>query len=334
MEADPRINRRTRYRRIVFTVNNYTEAEYAALRAWTPTWLVIGREKGEQGTPHLQGAAILGKQMDLSTLKKIPGLARAHIEQMRGSPEHSLTYCSKEDVAPYVYGTMPQPGKRTDVAMAVEAIQEGQNMTELAATNGIAVVKYFKGLTVLRSYLAPVRTEPPLVYWLHGATGTGKTKCAFLYAESVCASSVWITSGNLQWFDGYDGQYTAIIDDFRPKGVKFDWLLRLFDRYPMLVPFKGGFVNWGPRVIIVTTPHPLVDTFESRNKHLPEDIAQLERRVSGCFCFPDDEAAFLALSRSTDGSVGEEVLLGEDGTGVGDDEGRVMELVSDSEDQF
>jgi len=334
MEPEPRTRQRIRYRRIVFTVNNYTAAEYASLCAWTPTWLVIGKEKGEQGTPHLQGAAILGQQMYLAAIKKIPGLERARIEPMRGSPEHSLAYCSKEDAAPYIYGTLPQPGKRTDVAMAVEAVQEGQTMVDLATTNGIAVVKYFKGLTVLRSLLVPHRTEPPLVYWLHGATGTGKTKCAFLHAESVCPSSVWISSGSLQWFDGYDGQHTAIIDDFRPKGVKFDWLLRLFDRYPMLVPFKGGFVNWGPKVIIVTTPHPLVDTFEARSKHLPEDIAQLERRVTRSFCFPDDEAAFLDMSGGSGGSCGEDEVLETPGAGVGDDEGRVMELVSSSEDQF
>lgn len=309
MLAETTSRKQYRYRRIVFTVNNYTDEEYQTLLNWQPTWLVLGREKGAEGTPHIQGAAILGSQMSLAALKKVPGLARAHIETMYGSPEQSLAYCTKEDTAAYTYGTLPTPGKRSDVADAVMAVQGGAGLEELATTQGVAVVKFYKGLTTLRSLLAPKRDAPPSVFWLHGKTGTGKTRCAFLYAERLRPNSVWISNGALQWFDGYDGQETAILDDFRPKGVKFDWLLRLLDRYPMQVPFKGGFVNWAPRCIIVTTPLPLVDTFEARNKHLPEDIAQLERRVTKQFELPDDAAAFLDLLGVPDGNAQEDSMV-------------------------
>lgn len=298
-----------RYRRIVFTLNNYTDEEYQTLLNWQPTWLVLGREKGAEGTPHIQGAALLGQQMTLPQLKKVPGLARAHIETMYGTPEQSLAYCTKEDTAPYVYGDLPRPGKRSDVADAVTAVQGGATMEALASTQGVAVVKFYKGLTTLRSLLSPRRDSPPDVYWLYGKTGTGKTRCAFLYAERLQPNSVWFSNGSLQWFDGYDGQATAILDDFRPKGVKFDWLLRLLDRYPMQVPFKGGFVNWSPRCIIFTSPLSVLDTFEARNKHLPEDIAQLQRRVTREYELPDDATAFLDLLGSTDPLEGEGSLL-------------------------
>ena len=50
----------------------------------------------------------------------------------------------------------------------------------------------------------------------------------------------------MDWFDGYDGQDTAIFDDFRASGNRFSYILRLIDRYPMDVPVKGGFVYWNP----------------------------------------------------------------------------------------
>jgi len=53
-----RDRRGERMRRAVFTLNNYTDEEYKYLTeefAPQTTWMVIGKEVGEQGTPHLQG---------------------------------------------------------------------------------------------------------------------------------------------------------------------------------------------------------------------------------------------------------------------------------------
>lgn len=289
-----------RVSRITFTLNNWTQAEYDDLVARAPTfkWMVIGKEVGEQGTPHLQGAIIFGAQISFSTLKLWPGLAKAHIEVMKGQPSDSLVYCSKEDTAPFVSGTMPEPGKRTDISLAVEQVQGGANLRQLATDNGVAVVKFAKGLTVLRSLLAQPRDpkSPPEVYWVWGETGTEKTRRCFELGERMAGTgNVWLSSGGLRWFDGYDGQSVAILDDFRPKGVPFQFFLRLLDRYPMSVEFKGGFVNWAPRVIFITTPNSISTTFAKRMEHLPEDVRQLERRVSKSFGFPEDYAEFDAL---------------------------------------
>ena len=47
-----------RIRRFVFTLNNWTEEEYDTILKWADTnntLYIIGKEKGEQGTKHLQG---------------------------------------------------------------------------------------------------------------------------------------------------------------------------------------------------------------------------------------------------------------------------------------
>jgi len=103
-------NRLPRMSRCCFTLNNYTEQEYLALQNLPVKWLIIGKELGENGTPHLQGAFVIGKQVAFSTVKTWPGLSRAHLEPMRGTPQDSLAYCSKQDLTPYIIGTLPSPG--------------------------------------------------------------------------------------------------------------------------------------------------------------------------------------------------------------------------------
>lgn len=289
--AAPRSQAGQRLRRIVFTLNNWTEAEYSALTedfALQCKWIVIGKEVGEEGTPHLQGAAILGNQMTFTRLKGCPGLSRAHIEPMRGTPQDSMAYCSKEDESPFVHGELPQPGKRNDLRSATDRILQGASVMDLAKDPEAAtvVVKYHKGLTVLRSLVTPKRTHKPTIIWLWGPTGLHKTRCALKSGRAMARAlgrgreSVWMSSGGLRWFNGYDGQAVAVLDDLRAKHVpSFAFFLRLLDRYPMDVEFKGGFVAWVPQVIFITCPYSPDLAFATRAQHVPEDMAQLHRRI-------------------------------------------------------
>lgn len=283
-----------RVRRFVFTLNNWTQAEYDYLtNEFAPTvkWMIIGRETGENGTPHLQGACILGTQTSFSRLKTLIGFRRAHIESMYGRPEDSRVYCSKQDSEPFESGTLPSPGKRTDLHEATAKILAGSNLRDLALSDelgAVAVVKYNKGLTVLRSLTLPDRTEAPAIFWIFGETGTGKTRCAFKAARRLASddADIWISNGGLRWFDGYDGQSVVILDDFRSKHVpNFSFFLRLLDRYPFSVEFKGGFVKWIPRYIFITTPKDPDETFSTRKQHQPEDIRQLHRRITKVISF-------------------------------------------------
>lgn len=290
----------TRWRRFVFTLNNWTPKDFSditGLHSSKPIkWMVVGKETGENGTPHLQGACCLNSQIAFSQIKTWPGLSRAHLEMMLGTPQDSLAYCTKQDSGAFVFGTLPQPGKRTDLEDAVQEVKDGKSLKELASSNGACVVKYYKGLTVLRSLLRPERVDPPKVYWLYGPTGTGKTRAAWECGKDIGGvDGVWISSGGLRWFDGYDGQPVAIFDDFRTKGLEFNFFLRLLDRYPMTVEFKGGFVRWEPKYIFITCPNAVSVAFSARKEHVPEDIEQLERRITKSYLFPTDDLAFRSL---------------------------------------
>lgn len=290
-----------RVSRFVFTLNNWTDEEYAKITedfALQTKWLMVAKETApDTGTPHLQGACVLGRQWAFSRLKAVPGLRRAHIEAMQGTPEDSVIYLSKEDEAPFVHGTMPKPGKRNDLRMATDRILAGASVRDLASDPEAAtvVVKFHKGLTVLRSLAQPARTEAPIVIWIHGATGTGKTRSAFESGRAMARAfgreegDIWISSGGLRWFDGYDGQSVAILDDFRAKHcTSFAFFLRLLDRYPVDVEFKGGFARWLPRAIFITCPYSPDACFATRATHVPEDMAQLHRRITKVVEFEEE----------------------------------------------
>lgn len=283
-----------RLRRFVFTLNNWTPEEYEYIVvdfAPTTQWMIVAQELGANGTPHLQGACVLGFQMAFSNLKTTPGFERAHVEPMHGTPQDSRAYCSKQDPEPFEHGELPKQGKRSDLENASEKILNGATLRELAHDgNATMIVKYFKGLTTLRSLVRPPRNGPPTVFWLHGPTGTGKTRtameCGRLLSQGV--DDIWVSSGTLRWFDGYDGQRVAVFDDFRSKHVSsFAFLLRLLDRYPTNVEIKGGFVNWTPDVIFITSSKHPDQTFETRKNFIPEDLAQLHRRLTRIIEFSD-----------------------------------------------
>jgi hypothetical protein len=175
----------------------------------------------------------------------------------------------------------------------------------------VAIVKYNRGLTFLRSLLAPPRTTAPTVIWLSGSTGTGKTRFAYDTALKYFEGDIWASSNGLQWFDGYEGQRCALFDDFRSKHVTtlpggFAFLLRLLDRYPMRVPIKGGFVNWNPCTIFITTPDAPAVTFVHRNTHIPEDMEQLHRRITASYLFPGEIESAQALLFQTFGNSRED----------------------------
>lgn len=120
------------------------------------------------------------------------------------------------------------------------------------------------------------RREMPEVKWYYGPTGTGKTRLAV--AEG--GRDYWISGNNLRWFDGYEGQATAILDDIRTNSCPFNFLLRLLDRYPLTVEIKGGFTLWNPKTIIITCPvHPRLLYVNHETGLEWDNIDQLLRRI-------------------------------------------------------
>lgn len=84
-----------RARAWVFTLNNYTEEEYENVLSQCLKSLeyIIGKEVGDQGTPHLQGYVRYKTQKLFTTMQN--AFPRAHLEPAKGGTQANYNYCSK-----------------------------------------------------------------------------------------------------------------------------------------------------------------------------------------------------------------------------------------------
>jgi hypothetical protein len=113
----------------------------------------------------------------------------------------------------------------------------------------------------------------------YGPTGTGKTRAVMDNLPSP--DDLWTYSGD-GWFDGYDGHKIVLFDDFSGSEFKISFLLRLLDRYPMQVRIKGGFVNWCPEEIYITSNLNPDQWYPNAHQ---EHIDALKRRLTAVFFY-------------------------------------------------
>lgn len=82
-----------------FTLNNYEEKDvtHICVEFGTPgTDYIVGREVGEEKTPHLQGYVRFRNARAFASVKRMFGDKNPHIEKAKGSIKQNVKYCSKD----------------------------------------------------------------------------------------------------------------------------------------------------------------------------------------------------------------------------------------------
>jgi len=247
-----------------FTLNNYTEDDCKNILEWTDTkYIIFGKEIApETGTPHLQGYVVFNSGIRLTTLKNKH--AKMHWEAAKGNAAQNYKYCSKGGLFTEK-GEIPRPGTRTDIAEAITLLRE-HGIIQVAREMPEMIVRYGRGLERLTYLSHEDRREQPMVIWLWGETGSGKTK------EATECKSFYMKDETC-WWDGYTGQQRIIIDDFDGKWPYRDFL-RLLDRYPYQGQIKGGFVKINSPEIYITSEFPPEHYWPREN-----ELKQVLRRI-------------------------------------------------------
>lgn len=199
-------------------------------------------------------------------------LPRAHLEASQGTAEQNRAYATKEGGKTVEFGVMPQQGKRNDIHEMVETIASKHMTVQEAILEYPAMaVRYSKGIEKLCNALQTHRDkeEPPKVYWLHGETGTGKTRWAI---DEFGVANCYIKDAT-RWWDGYEQQKCIIIDDFDGQWPERD-LLRLLDRFPYQGQVKGGYVKINSPYIVITCEFPPERFYTSTM------LSQIKRRLT------------------------------------------------------
>lgn len=266
-----------------FTINNYSDEEYQGvllyLRAST-RYFIVGKEIGDSGTPHLQGYCSFRENHSLAQLKNKLS-ARGHFEVAKGRGAHNRVYCSKggdfveDGECPGGREVRKETKNRDQLAREWRTAMESGRYGLAKFADDNPGVYYWSRHTLLRNSLGHATAVPRpdiRVRWIYGAPGVGKSR--FAHEE---LPEAYIKEPRTKWWTGYLLEKDCIIDDFGPKGIDINHLLRWFDRYKCYVETKGDMVPLLVCNFIVTSNfHPASVFCENGEEH-PQTNALLRR---------------------------------------------------------
>lgn len=260
-------------RRWCFTHNNYESTEWVDnLSEDLVQYVVCGKEIGESGTPHLQGFIVFKTNKRLSAVKKLH--PTVHWEAAKGSAQQASDYCKKD-------GDYTERGILPKTRQQIGADeQERWRNIRLAAEEGrlddIEEKERYKNLKLIKAHRFEALKKRKLDdteekhEWYYGEAGTGKSKKA--REENPDA---YLKMCN-KWWDGYDDEEVAIIEDFDIEHKCLAHHMKLWgDRYPFLAECKGGVLKIRPRKIIVTSNYHPRDIWDRAN-----DLEPILRRFN------------------------------------------------------
>ena len=272
-----------------FTINNPSLADAEQLQQlWTNKYIQFLHCSLENAsttnTPHYQGYLELTRHKLRQTVKNfLPG--QPHLEPRKGTALQALTYCLKDlseetlenlKSSTYENSTLnclpllqlpPTITINTDtqtvnailsnkkskklkkddrLLLLKEAIDNNKTNKDLAELDFPIWVQYAKHLDHYRTLISKPRNHPVEVIVIYGPSGTGKSK----YALENFPNAYWKQRSN--WWDNYADHETVVFDEFYG-WIPYDMLLRICDRYPLLVETKGGQVNFNAKTIVFTT---------------------------------------------------------------------------------
>ena len=262
----------------VFTLNNPTNEEKVLFGSLECAHIVVGREVGENGTPHLQGYVNFRTAKRLTGLKKIS--ARAHWE-VCADTEAAINYCKKDGDFDEIDNR--RQGQRNELAEVKEMAMEGKFKDIQDKYPGI-FWRYrhmiYNAYEVRNVNLQPRNWETEVhVRW--GKPGTGKTR--FFYEKYPELHQMHKQNG---FWSEYQGQEVVLFDDFDGSWTPRNDFLKITDRYPHKVRVLGGWRNWNPKLILITS------NVNPRNWYAvsPSAIMRRLKTVTHCLSFESNES--------------------------------------------
>jgi len=254
-------------------------------------------EKGkERGTEHLQVYVVTKDQRTRTWLQK--ELFKGAWDLRMGTHDQARDYCMKNDTrvnGPWEVGSYDpsvetnkargQRGgkqKAANVAEMVDRIKQGATDREILDEFPQFSTTMGKGIERVRLILAQDqrRTEPYCVVF-HGPTGTGKSHRANAIMKNNGGGFIFRkgNSGNM-WADGYDPlrHPVVIFDEMDGAFMSYRQLLRVCDKWPLVLDTKGGAINFTPKIIIFTSSKHPKDWYSVES--VP-DTTEMMRRLSG-----------------------------------------------------
>lgn len=268
-----------RYRNYCFTLNNYTEDDIHMLKGSDLfTYIIFGEEVAPTtGTPHLQGYFEMAEAKTISSLIKKHVPKGIHLEPAKGNQKQNKEYCSKGKNI-FEKGSEKKQGARNDLDALRNQIENGTSVDDICMDN--PMIFHLYGRTMERIEAITLRkkwrTWMTTCDWYYGPTGVGKSHQAFLnFDPEKCYVFNLNDNG---WWDGYKGQETVIINEFRGN-IPYGELLDLIDKNAKYVKWRcREKVPFLAKHIIITSSLRPEDCYH--NLAVSDSLEQLFRRIN------------------------------------------------------
>lgn len=194
-----------------------------------------------------------------------------------GNEEQCTAYGSKDNDY-QDFGDKPKQGMRSDLEAIKDDILNGTTtVDDIAIEQPNMYHQYGRTFNKLEDIALrrKFRTWMTTCEWIYGKTGVGKSHKAF---ENYNPDTHYIYPNDNGWWDGYTGQETVIINEFRG-GIQYSELLDLIDKWPKTV--KRRHREPAPflaKHIIITSSMTPSEVYN--NLSINDRLEQLMRRIT------------------------------------------------------
>lgn len=250
------------YRHYCFTmfgkvVNNWNESKDILLGTKCRYIIFQLEQCPDTKSIHVQGYIEFKERIGVKNIKLLPLFAHAHLESRKGSREQARDYCKKEDTRFsdefYEAGTWVTPGTRTDLIEVKKVIDNFENYNEKYIADNyfkywLLYSKYFRRYAFLNPRADIPRSWATEVIVYYGQPGSGKTRQVFEDSPNI-----HVMERDNNFWSSYNGEPEVLWDDFDGSWIKRTMFLKLADRYPCKIRQIGGYANWNPKKIYITS---------------------------------------------------------------------------------
>jgi len=255
-----------------FTINN---PEFELEMPTRAKLFIANKEMGASGTPHYQGYVEFDNPVAISHLNN--WVFTGHYEIRKGTQLEAIRYCVKDflddDNEPIVVFDIPLSELESyglvtfglDKTQLLTAFLKGLEHKKISKLSALKILiddgwtdkmiadydfdtwcRSHRALQAYRLLCVTPRNWEMEVTVIYGPTGTGKSRlCNLEFPDCY-----WKQRG--KWWDNYACQEVCVLDEFYG-WLQWDVLLRLCDRYPLLVETKGGQMQFSSKAIVFTS---------------------------------------------------------------------------------
>ena len=251
-------------------------------------YTVYQYERGENGTPHIQGFVIYKNGKRFRNVKQ--DFPTAHIVPARGTNVECRDYCMKTDTriaGPVELGEFQEMRARTDLENFHALIEAGASNRELKTLYrslysqfGVDKIERFRQDHLKTQFGEQFRDVQ--VTYIYGTTRTGKT--SFVYDKHPMSEICRVCTYDKGAFDGYTAEKMLLLDEFTGQ-LSITMMNNLLDRYPFQMPARYTNRTACFENVYIVSNLPLSELYKNTQHQYPEIYNAFVKRIKNIIRF-------------------------------------------------